>query len=77
MLNKTDLFIDDCQNHEHLHFMRLVFGVRPTPAVLGAVIDHHLAKYEEKFPDLVHKIESFLYVDLVAGADTLIDPSVS
>ena len=56
----------------HLRFIRLVFGLRPSPAILGAIISQHLMKYKESFPELVRKIESSLYVDdLVAGTSNL------
>ena len=56
----------------HLRFMRLVFGLQPSPAILGSVISHHLSKYETQQPDLVHSISSSLYVDdLITGADTI------
>ena len=64
----------DISNSEmiHLHFARLVFGLRPSPAILGAVINYHLTKYKADLPELVFKIESSLYVDdLVVGADSL------
>ena len=58
----------------HLCFIRLVFGLRPSPAVLGAVITHHFDKYREQQPELIQKIEGSLYVDdLVAGADNVQD----
>lgn len=56
----------------HLRFTRLVFGLRPSPAILGAVITHHLSKYRESQPDLIKKLENSLYVDdLVSGAANL------
>ena len=33
-----------------LHFTRVVFGLRPSPAILGAVILHHLDKYNREQP---------------------------
>ena len=56
----------------HFRFTRLVFGLRPSPAILSCVISHHLRKYHEKYPELVQSIESSLYVDdLIAGEDTV------
>ncbi|XP_065895895.1 uncharacterized protein [Dysidea avara] len=53
-------------------FTRLVFGMRPSPAILGAVIAHHTHKYHDSQPELCQCIERSLYVDdLIAGADTI------
>ena len=50
-------------------FTRLVFGLKPSLAVLGAVIVHHVNKYHSQYPELVSLIEDSLYVDdLVTGA---------
>ena len=50
-------------------FARLVFGLRPSPAMLGATIDHHLKFYEDKDPVAVRVSKNSLYVDdLVSGA---------
>ena len=56
----------------HLRFTRLVFGLRSSPAILGAVILHHLESYKDKCPDFVQLIENCLYVDdLVTGTDSI------
>ena len=56
----------------HLRFTRLVFGLRSSPAVLGAVISHHLEFYKDKYPDLVQLMENCLYVDdLVTGTNDI------
>ena len=50
-------------------FTRLVFGLRPSPAMLGATINHHLNLYEDENPDAVKVLKNGLYVDdLVSGA---------
>jgi hypothetical protein len=50
-------------------FTRLVFGLRPSPAMLGATINHHLKLYEDENPDAVKVLKNGLYVDdLVSGA---------
>ena len=49
-------------------FARLVFGLRPSPAVLGAVISLHIEKYHSEYPRIVNVIDQSLYVDdLVSG----------
>ena len=56
----------------HFRFTRLVFGLRPSPAILSCIISHHLKGYSEKYPKLVQSIENSLYVDdLIAGEDTV------
>ena len=53
----------------YLRFTRLVFGLHPSPAILGATIEHHLSKYRETQPNLKRKT---LYVDdLVTGAENV------
>ena len=53
------------QNSEviHLHFTRLVFGLRPSPAVLGSVINHHVSQYQTHNSTLAEKLLNVLYVD--------------
>ena len=42
----------------------------PSPAILGAVISHHLMQYKPEDPELVGLIENLLYVDdLVCGSE--------
>ncbi|XP_028403419.1 uncharacterized protein LOC114526117 [Dendronephthya gigantea] len=48
---------------EHYRFTRLVFGLKSSPAVLGAVFSHHLQQHKEKQPKVVELIEDSLYVD--------------
>ena len=53
----------------HLRFTRLVFGLRPSPAILGEVLIHHLDKYQSKYPELIRELKTSFYVDdLVTGA---------
>ena len=49
-------------------FTRLMFGLRSSPAILGATINH-LEFYKETHPETVKTIKDSLYVDdLVSGA---------
>ena len=51
-----------------LRFARLVFGLKLSPAILGAVLSLHLAKYHCEYPQLVDRIDQSLCVgDLVSG----------
>jgi len=55
-----------------LRFARLVFGLCPSPAVLGSVISHHVDKYQDQLRELTQSIKSSFYVDdLVSGAATV------
>ena len=47
----------------HLKFTRLVFGLRPSPAILGATILHHLTLYKQSEPELAELLEQSFYVD--------------
>ena len=61
-------------NSEVLHrrFCGLVFGLRPSPSILGAIHPRcypHLDSYKEHYPEIVKLIKNSLYVDdLLAGA---------
>ena len=56
----------------HFRFNRLVFGLCPSPAILGSVISHHLEKYHEQYPEIVQSIKDSLYVDdLIAGVNNI------
>jgi len=47
----------------HLRFTRLVFGLRPSPAVLGSVINHHVSQCQIHNSTLTEKLLNSLYVD--------------
>ena len=54
----------------HLRFTRLVFGLRPSPAILGSILAHHLNSYTDLYPELIKRIEESLYVDdLISGGE--------
>ena len=56
----------------HFRFARLVFGLRPSPAILGAVISHHLNKYEHNDQGIIKVIQDSFYVDdMVTGGSTI------
>ena len=40
-----------------------MFGLRPSPAVLGAVISLHIEKYHSEYPQIVDLIDQSLHVD--------------
>jgi len=41
----------------HHRFTCLVFGLRPSPAILGTVIASHVQKYHARYPKLVHSLD--------------------
>ena len=50
-------------------FKRLLFGIRPSPSILGATIDHHLRLYKQSEPEMAALLRKSLYVDdLLSGA---------
>ena len=64
------------QNSEvvHLRFTRLVFGLCPSPAILGAVIAQHCEKYKNYHSNLTDKLSHSLYADdLITGQETVED----
>ena len=55
-----------------LRFCRLVFGLRPSPCILGATLTHHLDAHRDSHVELVELIKKSLYVDnLLTGADNV------
>ena len=52
----------------HLRFSRLVFGLKPSPAILGATVNHHLEKHKESDPEAVHALQDLYVDDLPTGA---------
>ena len=51
-------------------FTRVCFGVIGGKGHLGETINHHLEKYRNQIPEVIEKIENYLYVDdLSTGAD--------
>ena len=71
------LWLEDPHNVQsrllQLRFTRLVFGLCPSPAILGSVISHHLDKYQSQYdPGLIQSIKNSFYVDdLISGGDTI------
>ena len=64
-------FDDPNECHTELtvyRFKRLVFGLRPSPAILGFTISHHLDQYLQSDSKLVSLLKESFYVDdLVTG----------
>ena len=53
-----------------LRFARLLFGLTCSPAILNAVLHHHLTQYTTVDPTFVTKVLKSLYVDdLASGSD--------
>ena len=52
-------------------FCRLVFGLKPSPAILGATIKSHLSNCSESEPEVIKVLGNYLYVDdLATGTDS-------
>ena len=52
-------------------FTRVLFGLAPSPFLLGGVLEHHLSSWSKKYPDEVERLRHSLYVDdiLTGGKD--------
>ena len=56
-----------------LRFTRALFGLAPSPFLLGAVIEHHLGTWESRKPEVVAEIRKSIYVDdLITGSTTVL-----
>ena len=57
---------------ETLRFTRALFGLGPSPFLLGGVIEQHLDTWSHKQPEIVREIKKNLYVDdLISGGTTV------
>ena len=55
-----------------LRFTRALFGLAPSPFLLGGVVEQHLESWNDSLPDIVAEILRSLYVDhLISGGPTL------
>ena len=53
---------------EVLRFTRALFGLAPSPFLLGGVIQQHLENFRTDYPEILSEIEKSLYVDdLISG----------
>lgn len=51
-------------------FNRLIFGLHPSPSILGATIKHHLRLLKQDEPEIAQLLEESFYIDdLVTGED--------
>ena len=53
----------DHRKLEILHFTRALFGLAPSPFLLGGVIEAHSHAWEEREPEKVAELRRSLYVD--------------
>ena len=51
------------ENVRTLRFTRALFGLGPSPFLLGGIIQHHLEICKPDYPETVTEIEAGLYVD--------------
>ena len=56
---------------QHLRFTRLVFDLRPSPAILGSTIRQHLDTQTDSEPEQIRLLKNSLYVDdLITGEES-------
>ena len=69
------LWYDDPQSANRsvvqLRYARLLFGLRPSPAVLGSVLLQHVSSYQEKNPEIVKVLKGLFVDDLSTGGETV------
>ena len=58
---------------EILRFTRVVFGLTSSPFLLGGVIEHHLARWESRKPQVVAELRKSLYVDDLLGGGATVE----
>ena len=52
-------------------FLRLIFGLTPSPFILNGTIRHHISKYVQEDSEFVLKVLRYLYVDdLISGTES-------
>ena len=59
----------ECPQLLYLRFCRLVFGLKPSPAILEATVHHHLEKHKKSDPEAVRVLQDLYVDDLPSGAD--------
>ena len=74
------LFVDDPFKEKPkivvMRFTRVTFGVGPSMWHLGAVINHHLRKYEKTDIEVVRQIEKGMYADDYSGGESTDERSI-
>ena len=53
---------------QQLRFCRLVFGLKPSPSILGGTVLHHISKYQETEPEIVEVLKDLYVDDFPTGA---------
>ena len=62
-LNSTEI--------QTLRFTRALFGLAPSPFLLGGVVEQHLESWGDRLPESVAEVLRSLYVDdLISGGPT-------
>ena len=57
---------------ETVRFTRVLFGLAPSPFLLGGVVQQHLDSCRAEHPEVVAEIQRRLYVDdLITGGSTV------
>ncbi|MEL7341283.1 MAG: reverse transcriptase domain-containing protein, partial [Bacteroidota bacterium] len=63
------------ENLIQYRYKRLVFGLKPSPAILGATLLKHVSQYESQFPAIVQVLKRLYCDDLSCSTDKLDDAS--
>ena len=51
-------------------FARLMFGLKPSPPILGKIVQHHLSFYEDAEPEVVNELKKLYVDDLATSSET-------
>ncbi len=73
------LWINDLQHKEMMvyHMTRAMFGLGPSPFLLGGTLNVHLEKYAQQYPQCVEELSEGTYVDDInIGGDTVEETKV-
>ncbi len=73
------LWINDLQRKEMMVYRmtRAMFGLGPSPFLLGGTLNVHLEKYAQQYPQCVEELSEGTYVDDInIGGDTVKETKV-
>ena len=59
---------------ETYRFTRVLFGLAPSPFLLGGVLEYHLNSWAKKYPEEVERLRRSFYVDDLLTGGQNVDP---